>query len=217
MDIEVARKNMIDNQVRPWEVFDQGVLDVMQRIPREHFVPREYRALAFSDCNIPIGYGEVMMTPKVEARMLQTLAIAPIDRALEIGTGTGFVTALLAALSASVVSIDIRPEFIERARAALDALGIGNADLRVADGARGYAESGPYDVVAITGSLITFDPHLVDMLNVGGRMFVIVGATPIMDARLVTKLTDHEWSQESLFETDLPPLQGAPVPDAFKF
>ncbi len=217
MDIEQARRNMIESQIRTWEVLDPTVLELIESVPREDFVPPEYRALSFSDTHIPIGHGEVMMTPKFEARMLQALSVEQTDRALEIGTGTGFVTALLTRLASSVVSIDIREDFISRATRTLADAGIRDVDLRVADGARGYIDDGTYDVVAVTGSLPIFDSHFLDMLSVGGRLFVVVGTAPVMEAMLLTKLSDSDWSQESLFETELAPLLGAPQPDGFVF
>lgn len=217
MDTELARRNMIDSQIRPWDVLDPDVLATFERIPRDYYVPPAYRALAYADFAIPLGHGELMMAPRVEARMLQALAPTPGDRALEIGTGSGFVAALLGRLAHSVVSIDIREQFVREARDKLRSAAVDNVDVRVADGARGYFVDGPFDVIAITGSLNALDSQLLDMLTLGGRMFVVLGTEPTMEAVLVTKLADGNWSRHSLFETVLAPLQNAPSADVFQF
>lgn len=217
MDIELARRNMIASQIRPWNVLNPEILDLIDRVPREEFVPPAYRALAFADCAIPIGHGETMMTPRVEARMLQALAPKPGERALEIGTGSGYVTALLASMADSVISIDIRDDFVSAATAKLTDHRITNCDVRTADGSRGYYQDTPFDVVACTGALTTFDTQLLDMLGIGGRMFVVIGTAPAMDALLITKLNDTDCSREVLFETELRTLQNAPDRGAFHF
>lgn len=217
MNTELARRNMIDCQIRPWEVLEARVLDAFAAVPRDLFVPDAYRSLAYADFTIPLGHGEVMMTPRVEGRMLQALATKPTDRALEIGTGSGFVAALLGHLVHQVVSIDIQDQFIREARSRLLGAAVANVEVRIADGANGYLIDGPYDVVAVTGSLGFFDPRLLDMLAVGGRMFMVLGSPPAMDAVLITKLSDRKWSQQPLFETVLTPLRNAPRRETFQF
>jgi protein-L-isoaspartate(D-aspartate) O-methyltransferase len=200
---------MVEQQIRPWNVLDQRVLDLIATTPREDFVPSAYRSLAFSDTNIPLDCGQVMMTPKVEGRMLQALEVRPEDRALEIGTGSGFVTALLARSCREVTSLEIEPTLSEQAGVKLAALGVGNVKRVVADGVKGWPSAAPYDVIAVTGSVAQLDTCFQEQLARGGRLFVIVGEDPIMQALLVRRIDDGEWVSESLFETSLPPLVGA--------
>lgn len=215
MKLEQARHNMIEQQIRPWEVLDQQVLDLVQRTPREEFVPHQYRRLAFTDMEIPLGYGQSMMPPRLEARMLQALAVQPGDRALEIGTGSGYVTALLAQLAHQVDSVEIHPEFKATAERNLARYMFTNVTLELGDAARGWPEHGTYDVIAVTGSMPVLAAQLKHMLNVGGRLFVIVGEAPVMEAQLITRRGDNEWSTESLFETVVPPLVNALQAQAF--
>ncbi|MGH8626247.1 MAG: protein-L-isoaspartate O-methyltransferase family protein [Gammaproteobacteria bacterium] len=217
MNFEQARINMIEQQIRPWEVLDQRVLDQIGEIPREEFVPQRFRKLAFSDTQIPLGHGEVMMSPKLEARMVQALRLQPDDTTLEIGTGSGYVTALLASLSKQVLSIELYPDFTQSAAQKLARLSLSNVDLFTADGIRGWGKGGPYDAIAVTGSVPLLSEHFQHQLKLGGRLFLIVGQAPIMEARLITRLSENEWNSEPLFETDLPPLAGAPVPERFVF
>ncbi len=217
MNFEQARYNMVEQQIRTWEVLDSRVLDLLLTVPREDFVPERFRKLAFSDICIPLGQGEVMMPPKVEARLLQALELQPTDKILEIGTGSGYLTALLARLGKHVLSVEIEPEFTRAAEAKLATHGIGNVKLEVGDGVYGWEREAPYDAIAVTGSVPLLTDHFQRQLAIGGRLFVIVGASPVMEARLITRMDDHEWIQESLFETDLPPLRGAPCPQKFVF
>lgn len=217
MNFEQARFNMVEQQIRPWEVLDQRVLDLIASVPREDFVPQQYRKLAFSDTRIPLAHGQVMMSPKVEARMLQALDVNPDDKVLEVGTGSGYVTALLAKLAKHVHSVDIYQDFTEAAAAKLEKHGVQNVSLSTGDAARGWDTAAPYDVIAITGSIPLLTGDFQRQLRNGGRLFVIVGESPVMDARLITRLDGHEWSTESLFETDLPALIGSPTPDPFVF
>jgi len=217
MNLEQARFNMIEQQIRTWEVLDPRVLDLLARVPREQFVPAHYRSLAFADMNIPLGRGEVMMAPKVEARLIQALDIQPADAALEIGTGSGYVTALLASLARHVHSVDIYPDFTTGAGATLAAQDIRNVTLETGDGVNGWDRRAPYDVIAVTGSLPLFSSCFQEQLKVGGRLFMIVGQAPAMEALLITRLGEREWSRESLFETDIPPLVNALKPSAFVF
>jgi protein-L-isoaspartate(D-aspartate) O-methyltransferase len=215
VDIERARFNMIEQQVRPWDVLDQRVLDVMTRIPRETFVPGKYASLAFADTNIPLGHGQVMMTPTVEGRLLQSLGIQSSDSLLEIGTGSGYLTACLAQLGNHVTSIEIFPEFTESAAARLTAQGCHNVTLKTGDAANGPGTATRYDAIAVTASLPLPGRQFHDHLAVGGRLFLIVGTPPVMEAVLVTRIDENHWSQESLFETSLPPLVNAAEPPRF--
>jgi len=214
-DLELARFNMIEQQVRPWDVLDQRVLDTMKRVPREAFVPERYRSLAFADTCIPLGHGQVMMAPKVEGRMLQALAITPQDRILEIGTGSGYVTACLASLGRQVTSIDIMPDFTEAAAARLASHNIGNVSLQTADAADGLDEGERYNVIAVTGSLPVLQQQFHQNLEIGGRLFIITGTPPLMEALLITRVSESSWKRESLFETSLPPLLHASTPQDF--
>jgi protein-L-isoaspartate(D-aspartate) O-methyltransferase len=216
MNFDAARLQMVEQQVRAWNVLDEQVLATMTRIPREHFVPEEYRDLAFADTQIPIGHDEVMLTPQLEGRLLQALALAGDEHVLEIGTGTGFLTACLARLGGRVRSLDIHEEFIESARAKLSAIDIGNVELACAD-AMTLEDKARYDAIAVTGSLPEYDPRFQQALKIGGRLFVVVGQHPVMEARLVSRVADKEWLTDILFETSIRPLSNAPVTRRFEF
>jgi protein-L-isoaspartate(D-aspartate) O-methyltransferase len=216
MNIEQARFNMIEQQIRTWDVLDQDILALLTKTPRERFVPAQYRALAFADIQIPLGSGEVMMQPKVEGRVLQALAPQPEDRVLEIGTGSGFLTACLAQLTRRVTSVDLRPEFTEAARVRLADLQLRNVTLETGDAAQGW-DSGRFDVIAVTASLPVYHDAYARRLDIGGRLFVVVGTPPVMEARLYTRQSEDAWTCQSLFETDLPPLVNAPRPPQFSF
>lgn len=204
INFEQARFNMIEQQIRPWEVLDQRVLDIIGRTPREDFVPPPYRNLAFADMRIPLGHGQVMMNPNVEGRLLQALNLEPADSVLEVGTGSGYLTACLAQLGGHVTSVDIFADFTESAQQKLLGHGIKNIQLHTGDAAQGW--NGRYDVIAITGSLPELPASWRQCLNSGGRMFVILGEPPIMDATLITRIGEHDWLEESLFDTEFPPL-----------
>jgi protein-L-isoaspartate(D-aspartate) O-methyltransferase len=214
-EIEQARFNMIEQQVRPWDVLDPQVLQTMQQVPREAFVPENYQALAFADTNIPIGHEQVMMNPNVEGRLLQALAIQPDDSVLEIGTGSGYLTACLARLGRHVTSIDIFPDLVETAAAKLAAHDIGNITLNSGDAFKALDPGLRYDVIAVTGSLPVLAQEFHHNLENGGRLFIITGQLPIMEARLITRINENNWSSESLFETCLPPLLNAATPADF--
>lgn len=218
MELARARFNMIEQQIRPWDVLDQRVLDLLEELPRDAFVTDSNKSLAYADVNIPLGHGEVMMSPSVEARMLQALNVQNHERVLEIGTGSGYVTGLLAKLGTHVTSVDIYEDFLGRAAERLAAQGIDNISLEHGDAANGWnhASTG-YDVIAITGSLPLYNDVFQKSLSVGGRLFVICGQAPIMEALLVTRVTEGEWIRQSLFETELPPLVNAKTPSRFVF
>jgi protein-L-isoaspartate(D-aspartate) O-methyltransferase len=217
MDFERARFNMIEQQIRPWEVLDQRVLDLLFRVRREDFVPPACRELAFADMEIPIGHGEKMLAPKIEARMLQELAPAEADRVLEVGTGSGYFTALLASLAAHVYSVDIVPEFTRGAGERLAAHGIRNVTLDSGDAARGWDKHGPYDAIVVTGSMPILPESFKASLKTGGRLLAIVGEPPVMEAQLITSAGGGAYNSIGLFETCIAPLRNAPRPERFVF
>ncbi len=217
MDIEQARTNMLTQQVRAWHVLDDRILDLLKEIPREEFVPTQYHDLAFSDMHIPIGHGQVMMTPGEEARVLQALDIQDTDKVLEVGTGSGYMTALMAKQADHVYSLEINPELATLAQQKLSEHDINNATIEVANGATGYKVQAPYDAIAITGSLPSLAKKFRKQLNIGGRMFVILGQAPTMVAYVLRRTGEDRWEEDALFETVLPPLQEVQQRDPFKF
>ena len=216
MNFEQARFNMIEQQIRPWEVLDQRVLDVLADVPREAFVPERYRNLAFADIRIPLGHDQVMMNPNVEGRLLQALQIQPEDKILEIGTGSGYLSACLACLGRSVLSIDLFEEFSEQSAQNLRNNRTTNVTLQTGDAVNGWGDH-HYDVIALTASLANLTKHWQHQLTIGGRLFAIIGEEPIMEAILITRTSEHEWLQESLFETEIPPFINSSVPIEFEF
>jgi protein-L-isoaspartate(D-aspartate) O-methyltransferase len=217
MDFERARFNMVEQQIRPWEVLDQRVLDLLFKVRREDFVPASHRTLAFADLEIPIGHGERMLAPRVEARMLQALAIAENDRILEVGTGSGYMTALLASVGGHVYSVDIVPEFTRTAGEKLAAHGIRNVTLETGDAARGWDRHGPYDAIAVTGSVPILPESFKTSLKTGGRLIVVVGEPPVMEALLITSVGAGVHNTVALFETCIAPLRNAVTPERFVF
>jgi protein-L-isoaspartate(D-aspartate) O-methyltransferase len=218
MSIESAREQMIHQQIRAWDVLAPRVLELFERVPRERFVPPEYAGVAFADMEIPLGHGERMLAPKLVGRILQAVEAAAGERVLEIGTGSGYLTACLATQAGIVRSLEIHADLAARARANLDAAGCRNAEVIHADAfAPGASGGGTFDVIVLTGSLPEPDERFQHQLAIGGRMFVIVGQPPVMDARLVRRVSESEWSTESLFETVVRPLAGAHRPQSFSF
>lgn len=217
MNIEQARFNMVENQIRPWEVLDQQVLDLLYVVKREDFVPAAYRSLAFSDLEIPIGRGEHMWQPKIEARVLQELAVKPSDQVLEIGTGSGYFAALLAHRAKHVYSVEIDSELKASAEAKLRQAGVANVTVELGDGANGWNKRAPCDVIVLTGSTPMLPPQFLQQLSVGGRLFAVVGSLPVMTARLVTCTGEGVFNTVDLFETCLAPLAHALTGERFKF
>lgn len=217
MNMAQARHNMIEQQIRPWDVLDQRVLELIANLPRDEFVPKAYASLAYADINIPLDHGQVMMAPKVEARMLQALNIQASERILEIGCGSAYVTALLARSGKHVYSVDIYPDFVESAARKLKNRGIDNVTLETGDAVNGWGGHGPYNIIAVTASLPVLPDGFRQSLKVGGRLFVITGTAPVMEARLITRNTEREWSEKVLFETVLPPMVNAPQAQGFIF
>jgi len=216
MNTDFARQQMVSQQIRAWDVLDASVLQVISTVPREHFVPAGYGTLAFADTEIPIGHGQSMMTPPVEGRLLQALELEHSDNVLEIGTGTGFLTACLAGLAASVTSVDIHDDFLRVAARHLEESGIENVDLVAMDATQELPKK-HYDAIAVTGSIQTFDPRYVEALHPDGRLFIVIGDAPAMDARLVRRTGDSDWRSETLFETSLTPLLHGALPPQFSF
>jgi len=214
-NLEQARFNMIEQQIRPWNMFDQGVLDLMAEVPREQFVPEKYHNLAFADTEIPLANAQVMMSPKIEARILQALMIHPTDSVLEIGTGSGYLTALLAKSARQVDSVDIFEDFVESAQAKLNNLNINNVDFSVGDAVNGWYIDNRYDVIILTGSVPILNPNFQQQLKEGGALFAIVGEQPVMQATVINRITEEKIETQTLFETSITPLLGAPEPARF--
>ncbi len=217
VNLDQARFNMVEQQIRTWEVLEESVLDLLMDTPRDAFVPDRFRSMAYADIAIPLAHGEQMMHPKVEAHALQALNIKPSDRILEIGTGSGYLTALLAKSGQHVVSVDLHDDLQHQAANNLKAHGIENVTLEQGDGLKGWPEQGPYDVIVLTGSVSELPEELKAQLNPGGRLFAVIGHPPAMTAFVFTRLGDIEWEQKALFETDLAPLVGAAKPKTFEF
>ena len=217
MNYNLARQNMIEQQIRTWEVLDQRILDLLAEIHREDFLPAEYKSLALADMNIPLENEQVAMTPKMEARILQTLDITDRDRILEIGTGCGYLTALLSRLGSEVCTVDIYPEFSEQAKHKLADNNIHNVTIYTGDALLGWPKDSPYDVIVVTGSVPSLIDECRQQLSHNGRLFAIVGNSPVMDATLFTHIGNKELTREVLFETDLPSLIGCEPTDQFQF
>lgn len=216
MNTDAARVQMVSQQVRTWDVLDPRVLETMSVVDRSAFVPPQYANVAFADSRIPLSHGQVMLVPKVVGRILQALNLKPADQVLEIGTGSGYLTACLSTLSRSVLSLDIHGDLTERASTVLEEQGYANAQLVTGD-AFEYATKDQFDVIVLTGSLPVYDQRFERLLKTGGRLYAAVGRSPVMDARIVTRVTDNEWLSNSEFETDVPALINAPNPKNFSF
>ncbi len=217
MDVEQARFNMIEQQIRPWDVLDPKVLNLLRDFPREAFVPDQYQALAFVDMNIPLDHGQKMMQPKMEARLLQELSLTNRDKVLEIGTGSGYLTGLLASLARDVDTVDIFANFLETARVKLNAHDLHNIHYFEGDAAQGWDGEGPYDAIIITGSMPTLPESYKMNLSPNGRLIAVVGQAPVMEAVLLQRLEENSWQEVSLFETSVPPLINVKPPSTFVF
>ncbi|MDR1995751.1 protein-L-isoaspartate O-methyltransferase [Azonexus sp.] len=217
MNIEQARFNMIEQQIRPWEVLDPQVLDLLFVVKRENFTPPAYRNLAFADMEIPLGEGQAMLAPKIEAKLLQELGLKKTDKVLEIGTGSGYMAALLAARAEYVVSVENRPALAEQARRNLAAAGVDNVTVETGDGTGGWSARGPYDAIVVSGSLPELPDVLLKQLRLGGRLAAIVGSAPVMEAVLVTCTGESIYNTVNLFETVVAPLDGITAKPAFAF
>ena len=219
MDLDKARFNMIEQQIRPWEVLDPQVLELLSVVRREDFVPLAHKALAFVDMEIPLGEGpaQVMLAPRVQARLLQDLAVQKTDRVLDIGTGSGFMAALLAHQAAQVISYEIDPQLAAQARANLQAAGISNVQVRQADGSQGAPADAPFDVILLSGSVAEVPQGLLAQLKMGGRLAAIVGEEPMMRATLITRTADQQWSTTQPWDCNTARLSGFAEPSRFRF
>ena len=217
MNFEQARFNMVEQQVRTWEVLDARVLELLETIHREDFVPVRYRKMAFTDMAIPLDHGQTMMKPVVEGRLLQALELKPDETALEIGTGSGFITACLAQLAKHVVSVDVHQQFSNEVAPRLKEKGIQNVELETGNAMTGWQPEQAHDVLVVTGSVPSVPDHFRGWVNPGGRIFVVCGEEPAMEAKLLTKLNATQWREESLFETDLARLIDAEKAPEFEF
>ena len=217
MDLEQTRFNMVAQQIRTWYVLDDNVLDLLYKVKREEFVPADNRAAAFVDMEIPLGYGQVMLTPKMEARILQELHVQKTDKILEVGSGSGYMTALLADRGAHVHSVEIIPELKAMAENNLKAHNITNVTVELGDAARGWPKHEPYDVIVLTASTPVLPAAFQNSLNPGGRMFTIVGEDPVMEALLITCVAPGEFTTTQLFETSTAALVNAQLPARFSF
>lgn len=215
MNLEQARYNMIEQQIRPWEVLNQDVLDLLTQIPREDFVPEAYRNLAFTDTAIPLPHGQSMLPPRIEARLLQAIEAQPDETILQIGTGSGYLAALLASMGSHVTSVDIHADMQQQAMEKLAEHNITNVTMEESDAAMGWNPNRSYDVIVIAGGLPVLPESFQHALKKGGRLFAFVGEAPVMEAVLITRVGDNEWSYDILFETEVPELENAPHPDRF--
>jgi len=216
-NVEQARFNMIEQQVRPWNVDDSSVLELLASVKREDFVPLAHKALAFADLEIPLPGGQAMLTPRLQARLMQDLALQPTDKVLEIGTGSGYTTALMARQAQRVLSLEINPEIATLARANLQKANITNVEVRVADGAAGAAADAPFDAILLGGSVTEVPQALLGQLKEGGRLIAIVGNEPIMHAMLIERTGPTHYKTNEKWDSNAPRLQNFPEPSAFRF
>ena len=217
MDIEQARLNMIEQQIRPWEVLDMKVLNLLNEIHREDFMPDEYKALSFTDMRIPIGHGQTTMTPKVEARLLQSLNLNGNEVVLEVGTGCAYLASLIAKSAKQVKRIDIYPDFTSSAQDKIVKTGLNNIDFETADVYDLFEQAEKYDVIVLTASLPKMDERFLNLLNDNGKLFAIIGESPAMEACVYSKQENNECSKKSLFDTDLSALIGSEQKEVFEF
>jgi len=217
MNLEQARINMIKQQIQTWNVTDHSILELLQQVPREQFVPEEYKSLAFAEMEIPIGEGEVMLSPKLEARMLQALNLQAHEQVLEVGTGSGYFTALLAKRARHVFTVEIHGNLSRQAKTRLAALQIHNVSFDIGNAASSWPSHSPYDVIIITGSLPILPIQFKQQVRVGGRILAVIGDAPAMRVQLIERISDTEWQKTELFDTVIPPLLCAIQPSKFVF
>lgn len=217
MNIEQARFNMIEQQIRPWEVLDQDVLNLLSIVKREHYVPAAYVDLAFADLEVPLPNDQHMLAPRVEARVLQEIAVKKHESVLEIGAGSGYMAALLAHRAQKVLTVEIDTELVDFARANFVKNGVLNAEVVQGDGSRGWAGNAPYDVICVSGGLPVVPQELLEQLKVGGRLAAFVGGAPVMEAQIITRMDEKQYRIASVFETWVEPLENAVQPSRFKF
>jgi protein-L-isoaspartate(D-aspartate) O-methyltransferase len=221
MNNDIARFNMIEQQIRPWEVLDGAVLSLLSVVKRENFVPMAHKALAFVDMEIPLKdgnqTGQVMLPPRVEARFLQDADIKGTDKVLEVGTGSGYMAALLAHQAASVLSFELDATLAQQARTNLQAAGVHNVEVRQADGSQGAPSDGPFDVIMLSGSVPNVPQVLLNQLSIGGRLLAVVGEDPVMRASVITRTADQQWQTSEPWDTMAPRLQGFPEHNRFSF
>jgi protein-L-isoaspartate(D-aspartate) O-methyltransferase len=219
MDLNQARFNMIEQQIRPWEVLDPQVLELLSVVQRENFAPLAHKALAFVDMEIPLGSApnQVMLAPRVQARLLQDLAVKKTDKVLDIGTGSGFMAALLAHQAAQVLSLEIDAALAAQAQANLQKAGVSNVTVRTADGSQGAAADGPFDVILLNGSVAEVPAALLQQLTVGGRLAAIVGTEPMMRATVITRTSESNWTTTEPWDCNAPRLSGFGEPSRFQF
>ena len=221
MNNDIARFNMIEQQIRPWEVLDGAVLSLLSVVKRENFAPMAHKALAFVDMEIPLKdgnqTGQVMLPPRVEARFLQDADIKGTDKVLEVGTGSGYMAALLAHQAASVLSFELDATLAQQARTNLQAAGVHNVEVRQADGSQGAPSDGPFDVIMLSGSVPNVPQVLLNQLSIGGRLLAVVGQDPVMRASVITRTADQQWQTSEPWDTMAPRLQGFPEHNRFSF
>jgi protein-L-isoaspartate(D-aspartate) O-methyltransferase len=217
MNLEQARYNMIEQQIRPWEVLNQDVLDLLVQIPREDFVPEAYRNMAFTDTAIPLPHGHFMLAPKIEARLLQAIDIQPDEDVLQVGTGSGYLCALMASMGHHVTTVDIHEDLLQHAQQKLAEHNIHNVSFECGDGAQGWNHNRSYNVIVVAGGLPILPESFQHSLKIGGRLFAFVGDAPAMEAVLITRVGENEFSHEELFETEVPVLENAQQPERFSF
>ena len=217
MNTQQARFNMVEQQIRPWQVLDPQVLTVLSNVQRELFVPQAYQAMAYTDTDIPLGHGQAMLPPRVAARLMHDLHLTGSEKVLEIGTGSGYMTALLAGRAQRVVSLEIDPDLANHARQNLQRAGVTNAEVRVADGSKGATGDAPFDAIVLSGSVSEVPQALLQQLKVGGHLIAIVGQDHVMAAILYTRTSDSAWDSKALWDHTAPRLQGFTEPTRFKF
>ncbi len=217
MNVEQARFNMIEQQIRPWNVLNHQVLHLLSVVKREDFVPLAHKALAFADIEIPLGHGQFMLTPKIEARLLQDAAVQRHEKVLEIGTGSGYVTALLAHQAQRVISLEINPELAAKARSNLQRAGVHNAEVRELDGANARPAEAPFDVILLGGCVAEVPPSLLAQLKVGGRLLAIVSQEAVQSATFITRRSETEFQTRTPWDGNAPALLNFPAPSPFRF